>query len=157
MFGWNLQGRQEIHEEGNAETSGRPSYVSNNTYVVKTTTTVKHYVKLHFTRSLSLPNLDKIKHVEAEYFGLQFPAPPSLVGPFVTMGFFGLCALTTFPTIAQDPGGGFGALVIFGGLVALGYWWLTKRQKARSEARETCAASAKRIKELRADIGVLMG
>jgi len=54
MIGWNLQGRQEIHEDGDDyEQLG--------------------YVSLHFTRSLSLKNPDKVKHIEAAYFSLPFP------------------------------------------------------------------------------------
>ncbi|MDI6759864.1 MAG: hypothetical protein QMD05_03470 [Candidatus Brocadiaceae bacterium] len=75
LFGWNLQNRQEIHEKGDAY--GRPSYISGNTYITKTT--IKHYVKLHFVRGLSLPNLDKIKKIETEYLNLPFPPSISLV------------------------------------------------------------------------------
>lgn len=77
MFGWNLQGRQEIHEEG--EAYGRPSWLDKSEYVIKTK--VYHYVKLHFVRSLSLPNLDKIQELENEYFGLYPPAFPRLFPP----------------------------------------------------------------------------
>jgi len=75
MFGWNLQGRQEMHEEGDAY--GSPSLLDSSTYVIKTK--VSHYVKLHFVRPLSLPNLDRIKPLEAQYFGLPFPEFPRLV------------------------------------------------------------------------------
>ncbi len=75
-FGWNLQGRQEMHEEGDAYGSPSENLLGGSTYVIKTT--VKHYVKLHFVRSLSLPNLDRIKPLEAEYFGLPFPEFPRL-------------------------------------------------------------------------------
>lgn len=155
MFGWNLQGRQEIHEEGNAETTGRPSYVSNNTYVVKTTTTVKHYVKLHFTRSLSLPNLDRIKQIEAEYFSLAFPGPASLVGPIVLMGFFGIGVFPAFAQMSQNVGAGLGMLAFYGVFVALGYLWLQSRLKKRREAAATCAKSAERMQELRAALSPL--
>ena len=74
-FGWNLQGRQEIHKEG--EAYGRPSYIDSSEYIIKTT--VYHYVKLHFVRNLSLPNIERIKALEARYFGLPFPNFPRLV------------------------------------------------------------------------------
>ena len=83
MFGWNLQGRQEIHEEG--EAYGRPSYIDSSEYLIKTT--VYHYVKLHFTRSLSLPNLERIKELEAQYFSLPFPKFPRLFPPGGIFGF----------------------------------------------------------------------
>jgi len=77
LFGWNLQGRQEVHEEGDAY--GRPSYLDRTTYLIKTK--VYHYVKLHFVRSLSLPNLDKIRELENEYLSLPVPRFPSIVPP----------------------------------------------------------------------------
>ena len=156
MFGWNLQGRQEIHEEGNAETTGRPSYVSNNTYVVKTTTTVKHYVKLHFTRSLSFPNLDKVKQIEAEYFSLAFPGPASLVGPIVLMGFFGIGVFPALGVMSQNVGAGLGMLAFYGVFVWLGYLWLKSRQKQRRDAAATCAKSMERMRELRAALESLV-
>lgn len=89
QWGWNLQSRQEIHEEGDA-TVGRS--VLGDTYVIKTK--VSHYVKLHFARSLSLPNLDRIRPLENEYNGLtvDFPTlipggiPPVLVFVLVLFG-----------------------------------------------------------------------
>ena len=79
LFGWNLQGRQEIHEEGDAY--GRPSYISSDTYVVKTK--VRKYVKLHFVRDLDLPNLEKIRNLETEYFNLPYPGTQSLLWPII--------------------------------------------------------------------------
>jgi len=156
MFGWNLQGRQEIHEEGNAETHGRPSYVSSNTYVVKTTTTVKQYVKLHFTRSLNLPNLDQVKQIEAEYLSLPFPGPGSLVGPIVLMGLIGIGGVyPAFARMGHNVARGLGELVFWGVFIALGYLWLTTRLKKRRQAAATCAKSAARMQELRAALSPL--
>lgn len=83
IFGWNLQGRQEIHEEG--EAYGRPSYIDSNEYLIKTT--VYRYVKLHFKRSLNLPNLEKIKELEEQYYSLSFPKFPHLFPPGGIWGF----------------------------------------------------------------------
>jgi hypothetical protein len=74
-FGWNLHGRQEIHEQGDAY--GRPSYIDSSEYIIKMT--VHNYVKLHFVRDTGLPNLDKIKSLEAQYFNVPFPEFPKLV------------------------------------------------------------------------------
>lgn len=82
-FGWNLHGRQEIHEKGDAY--GRPSFIDRSEYIIKTK--VYHYVKLHFTRSLSLPNLERIKALEAKYFSLPFPKFPRLAPPGGLFGF----------------------------------------------------------------------
>lgn len=75
-FGWNLQSRQEIHEEG--DTVGRPSIFAefNHTYLV--TTKVHHYVKLHFVRSLNLKNYAEIKRIEDECRNQPFPPLPTL-------------------------------------------------------------------------------
>lgn len=70
-FGWSLQNRQEIHEQGDAY--GRPSLIGSD-YIIKTS--VQKYVKLHFARSLSLPNLDAIKALEAQYNNLSYPDFP---------------------------------------------------------------------------------
>jgi hypothetical protein len=82
-FGWNLQGRQEIHEAGDAY--GRPSFIDRTDYIVKVR--VSHYVKLHFARSVDLPNLDRIKALEAQYFSLPFPNFPRLFPPGGVLGF----------------------------------------------------------------------
>jgi hypothetical protein len=74
-FGWNLHGRQEINAKG--EAYSKPSYLDKSTYLIKIE--VYNYVKLHFVRSLSLPNLDKIKEIENEYFSLHSPVFPRLV------------------------------------------------------------------------------
>ena len=76
-FGWNLQNRQEIHEKGDA--FGRPSFLDSSEYLIKTK--VSHYVKLHFSRNLSLPNIDKIREFENEYFRVPFPVFPRLAPP----------------------------------------------------------------------------
>ena len=95
MFGWSLQGRQEIHEEGNAYGYGGTfNGIGSYTTVVE----VSKYVKLHFVRPLSLPNLDRIKQLETQYFNMVFPQFPRLipggilgfifVGPFLPFWFF---------------------------------------------------------------------
>ena len=71
IFCWNLLSRQEMHEEGNTE--GYPSLLGDE-YIIKTK--VNHYVKLHFSRNLRLPNLEKIRVLEQEYFGLDTPSIP---------------------------------------------------------------------------------
>lgn len=80
-FGWSLQNRQEMHEEGDAY--GRHSLLGDE-YIIKTK--VYHYVKLHFVRSLSLPNLDKIRVLENEYLGLPEPPFPKLAPPGGLLG-----------------------------------------------------------------------
>jgi len=142
MFGWNLQSRQEIHEEG--EAYSRPSYLDSSTYVIKTK--VKHYVKLHFVRPLNLPRLDQIKQIESEYFNLSFPVSPSLVWPVV---------ITLLPipgTIAGifDPKGpGFAILIVTIPWIVLGYRWIKSRMKKRNVARETCEQSLRKMEELK--------
>lgn len=131
MFGWNLQGRQEIHEEG--EAYGRPSYLDSSTYVIKTK--VSHYVKLHFVRSLSLPNLDQIKQIEQEYFNLPFPAPPtfkSFIWPALFV-LFGIISLTN-----SEIEGGIPLFLMFSGL---GGWWFYSKIKKRQKNIAICEQS----------------
>ena len=74
LFGWNLQGRQEIHEEG--DTEGGPDLIGDG-YTIKTR--VDKYVKLHFIRGAETPNIRRIKELEAEYNALDRPDYPALV------------------------------------------------------------------------------
>lgn len=140
MFGWNLQNRQEIHEEGDAE--GRPALFGDG-YVMNIK--VKHYVKLHFARSLTLPNLDRIRKIEGEYESRPFPSPPSIKWPYILTGFFVLGVLIGNP---QDP---ITARVVFGLLTAAGVYWIRSRGKKRTEAIAICQASVTRRAELLAE------
>lgn len=137
QFGWSLQGRQEIHEEGDAE--GAPSILGDK-YVIKTK--VSHYVKLHFVRSLSLPNLDQIKKIESEYFNLPFPEPPtikSFIWPSLFV-FGGLISLTN-----SDTGAGIVGFLLLGGL---GGWWFYSKVKKRQKNLAICNQTIKRQEEL---------
>lgn len=137
-FGWNLQGRQEFHEEGDAY--GRPSDFTN-TYIIKTK--VSHYVKLHFARSLSLPNLEQIKLIESAYLSLPFPVLPSVksyLWPilFLFVGFFGF--------VDEPVGWGFP----LGGLMAVGLGGLVLFAKIMKRKKNLgiCEQSLKQRDEL---------
>ena len=137
-FGWSLQGRQEIHEEG--EAYGRPSYLSDSTYVIKTK--VSHYVKLHFIRSHGLPGLAQIRQLESQYFELPFPAVPvlkSFIWPVVLI-LMGLASVTN-----PDTGTGVFGLVVFGGL---GAWWLYSKIQKRQRNTAVCMDSVRRQGEI---------
>lgn len=82
LFGWNLQGRQELHEEG--EAFAQRSIWSDD-YIIKTK--VYNYVKLHFVRDLNLPNLKEIHKLEDQYYSLSVPKYPSLIPPGGIFGF----------------------------------------------------------------------
>ena len=120
MFGWNLQGRQEVQQQG--EAYGRPSYLDSGTYVIKTT--VYNYVKLHFVRSLAFPNLDQIRQIEAEYFNLPFPPPVGFKLPGCFTAFFAVGVLVAAPMMMVGEGvlQGLGALAVYGAFVALGIY-----------------------------------
>lgn len=145
MFGWNLQSRQEIHQEGDAY--GRPSYLDSNTYVVKTT--VHHYVKLHFVRNVTLPNLERIRQLETEYFGLAFPPPASLLWPIIltVIPIPGGLAMLADPLGKQGSPGLFG-LVIVAGWVFLAVRWINKRRTQNADAAQTRETSSKRANEI---------
>jgi len=81
-FGYELQKRQDIHAIFNRGMAFDIRYlepIDGSSYVVNQITS--KYVKLHFTRSLGFPNLDKIKQIELEYNNLSFPSGPSLAVP----------------------------------------------------------------------------
>ena len=88
-FGWNLAERQEIHEEGDTEGDFSLSsklFSTYDEYVVKTR--VSKYVKLHFARDRSLPNLAEIRTLEEEDNELEreIPSLPWLPSLFTIGG-----------------------------------------------------------------------
>ena len=149
MFGWSLQNRQEIHEEGDA-------YIDSDyggSYTIKTK--VSHYVKLHFSRDLSLPNLGQIQQIEQEYFSLPFPASPPQTWPVIFTSFFVFVLISSFATIFS-PGATFGAvggaMAIFAIPTVLSLLWLKSRVKKRKAAKQICQQSLQRIEELIAQL-----
>jgi hypothetical protein len=150
-FGWNLQGRQEIHEEGDAY--GAPSLFSDS-YVIKTK--VHHYVKLHLVRPVALPNIDKIKSLENEYSSLPFPALPSLKGPTILTGFGVLAVLIGFASIGQPGSPGIGGLVVYFAILAAGVLWVRSRLAKKRAATEVCTSSLRRMEEIRASLPSLL-
>jgi hypothetical protein len=152
MFGWALQGRQEIHEEGDAY--GRPSLIDSSTYVVKTK--VSHYVKLHFVRSLALPNLTEAKNLEAQYFNLPFLKVPGLGWP---IGFtaFGIFGLIIYLAVLNRPGStAIGGVIFYAVWVALGLCWVKSRKKKRAAAEANNHASIARMQEIRGQVTSLL-
>jgi hypothetical protein len=142
MFGWSLQSRQEIREEG--EAYSRPSLLGDE-YIIKTK--VYHYVKLHFTRNLSLPNLDKVKQIESEYFSLPFPPPPSWKGPIILTAIW----LFIVPCGLMAIEGTLANIVYLGGIALCGFWFYSTWKK-RKAARQICEQSLHRAKELVAQL-----
>lgn len=139
-FGWNLQGRQEIHEEGDAY--GRPGYLDSSTYIVKVK--VSHYVKLHFVRALSLPNIQGIKQLETEYANLEFPQLPGLGWPIGITAFFALGVIMAL----ANPQFGVPAAAFYLILAALGAFWISRRLPKRKAATEQQARSIARAGEI---------
>ncbi len=69
-FFWNLLSSQEIKNIDNRlESRGDTIYQVHKS---------EHYVKLVFSRDIETPNLDKIKKLESEFFGLEQPKHPKL-------------------------------------------------------------------------------
>ena len=134
-FGWSLASRQEIHEEGDAY--GSPAVFSDS-YVIKTK--VSHYVKLHFSRSLSLPNLDKIKQIESDYMALPFPGLPTTKSFLWPVG----CILLGLFGFSQGSDMIAGSVI----LLALGGFWLYMKIQKRQKNLAICMQSLERQKEL---------
>lgn len=147
MFGWNLQGRQEIHEMG--DTRGGPNWTGTEYH---TRTKVYHYVKLHFTRSLSLPHLDRIKQIESEYFSLPFPKLPT--PPAGVAMFMGLMAFVTFIIVAMESV--FFALISTGVIIILGYFVVKLYSKRYNECVKIREQSNRRREELKAELSSLL-
>ena len=148
-FGWSLQGRQEMRVEGDAY--GRPSYLDSTTYLIKTK--VSHYVKLHFIRSLSIANLERIRALEAEYNSLPFPSPASLKGPGC-LTVFGVLAVLS--GVLQFRTVGVFGLIVYGAILVAGILWFQSASKKSSAARDICAASAQRMQEIRLEVKPLL-
>jgi len=164
-FGWNLHGRQEIHERGNAYGEWN---AAGTTYIIKQE--VSHYTKLHFVRSLRLPNLDKIRAIEQEYDNLPYPSLPSQ-GCAVALGVIGLglglCGLVSVVLGIAGGGareeGGLGLAVmailclgIIGVSVGLGVLWYRSNEKKRKAAMEIRLKSVHRAAELLAEAQKLL-
>lgn len=143
-FGWSLQGRQEIHARGDVE--GRPAILSNS-YVI--TTTVHHYVKLHFVRSLIIPNLERIRALEAENRSVLFLSPPTLTAPGCLIAFFAFGVVATLAAIGDPKSPGAFGVVMSATFVAIGVYWLRARMKTRSSALANNRESLQRMASLR--------
>ena len=151
-FGWNLQGRQEVHEQGDAY--GRPSLTDDSKYVV--TTKVQKYVKLHFVRSLAMQNLDRVRQLEQEYFGQQIPSTPTMTVPgcFTLFGVVGV--VVCLAMINQEGTPGIFGVIMYIVWVALGYLWIKSRQKKRAAAMAMREASLQRASAIRAEVASLV-
>jgi len=83
-FYWSLLGSQEIKNIDNRlERRGDTLYQVHKS---------EHYVKLVFSRDLEIPNLDKIKKLETEFFALEKPKFPKLF-PIFPWWAWGISAL----------------------------------------------------------------
>ena len=108
-FHWNLISSQEIKSVDNSlERRGDSLYNVRHT---------EHYIKLVFSRDLDLPNLQKLKALDNEYFSQPFPNDPPLI-PLGTFGLILLIGLILFYGVG---------LVLFG--VYLFVEYLPKKEK----------------------------
>ena len=160
MFGWSLQSRQEVYlEKGTYPDTSLPIIIMDE--IAKTRSyriEAEHHVKLHFARSLALPNLDRVREIESEYFNLPFPLPttsrPASVlkklGDCLAIGGALFLALIWFLMgIALLWEG------IAGGLFPIGlatavvlYLWRTRKKKRKAEeARREEEEKARQIRQ----------
>ena len=150
IFGWNLQGRQEIHEE--RESLGKEAVFSDR-YIIKTK--ISHYVKVSLVRNLALPNLDKVRRLEAEYRSLPYPrfaGAKSYLWPILIL------LLAVYGGSRGQPGDAQNALIL--GALA-GIWLAIKialflnRTKIRAETeqrRQELAAQAEALLRLPGEV-----
>jgi len=143
-FGWNLQNRQEMHVEGDSLTKFERRPFGTDAFVTRTK--ISHYIKLHFSRNLGLPNLEHIRRLEAEYNSLPFPRIPGLrsfLWPALLV-LVGLISLSGKDTLG-------GALI----LMALGGTWLVWKITTYSKNSAICSSSAARQQELLREVQAL--
>ncbi len=153
IFGWNLQGRQEILGPlQKADTSDNLAVAIWRGGVEATTDKVyvrrDHYVKLHFARSLNMPNLGKLKEIEAECTSLPFPGAVSLKGPGCFTLFWAIGIVPALATMGKNVAPGAFALIFYCLMVALGVFWIRRRLAKNRSAEEIRQRSAARGAEL---------
>lgn len=120
-FHWSLLGSQEIKvQDSHLESRGDSIY---------SVTQSEHYVKLTFSRDLSLPNLKEIKQLETEFFDLPRPKYPKL--------FPGHIALWLIAT------------VFYGiGLIGWIVYYLTYYKPRKEEADQVVEQTSRKRKEI---------
>ena len=124
-FHWSLIGSQEIKTVDNhLERRG------DEIYQVRSS---EHYVKLTFSRELELPNLNEIKKLEDDYFGLPSPYYPKLFP--IHIGVWGVLAL----------------LYGLGIVIWLLYYFLSYKKK-KAEADRISESNAKRRQEILSEV-----
>jgi hypothetical protein len=162
FFGWNLHGRQEIigplQERGTSDNLFKEIGVGMMEGATGKKTFVRdHYVKLHFVRSLSLPNLGRIQKLEAEFRGLPLPpSPGGLVGPvlFTLMPLPGTLVGLADPLGTHGPG--FFILIVAVPWILLGISWIKKRKQKRAAVEAQHLASRKRASEIFQELPTLI-
>jgi len=146
LFGWNLHGRQEIIgplREAPPPNSLIGAMVRGATEGAKGKLYVRdHYVKLHFVRPLNLPNLDKLRQIEAEFANLPYPEAPGLGWPI------GLTAMFALGTIIGIPEMPVLSRITYAALTLLCGYWVSRRLRKREEARTIYQQSVARREEL---------
>lgn len=152
-FHWNLLNSQEIKTIDNRlERRGDRIYQVSNT---------EHYVKLVFSRDLDVPNLDKVRQLEQEFFSLPYPTYPRAFGCFMAIGLFVLFLVTFFlvGSLASSSGAqddsAFGIGLIVGLFSVVGVYVIYLRSiyiPKKQEADEMMAQTHKREMELLAAV-----
>jgi zinc-ribbon domain len=162
LFGWNLQNRQEVI--GHLRLAETPDNLGHAIWqgavegaTGKKTLEYDHYVKLHFARSVALPNLSRIKQLESEYFSLPFPGAKGILWPVI----FTLMPVPGALVALSDPlgkHGGPGLPVLVGAIVwiILGLRWVRGRRQKRAAAASTCAASRERAEAIKQEVARLL-
>ena len=162
FFGWNLQGRQEIVGPLHEQEASDNLFTAVARGVQEGATGRKtlerdHYVKLHFVRSLELPNLARIKQLEAEFHGLPVPVSPGgLLWPiiFTLIPIPGAIGMLSDPMGKQSPG--LIGLIVVAGWIFLGLRWIKKRRQKRNAADAQYADSRNRAAEIFRELPTLI-
>jgi hypothetical protein len=172
LFGWNLQGRQEIlgplrEAETPNSLLGSIGRSVGEEITGKKTYQYDHYVKLHFVRDLGLPNLPRIKELEQEAHNLPSPENPSLRGPYFILvcGYGGLILgflmAVTALFLKGTESSGVLAFGLFVALVSVAYIyggkkWLKSRKQKQQSAQAIREQSQRRAEEIGKELSSLL-
>lgn len=148
-FGWELVSRETVTDISEA-TIVPQTDASGNLQQAEVVPDTSRYVKLHFHRDQSLPNISRLRELEEEYYGLPKPDPGGYGYGIGFLGFAVWLYVLGAYIAPEDEGwffwsAGISAVI---GVVGIGSTW-NQRVKAKQVQRETRARVDEIAEELR--------
>ncbi len=137
-FGWNLLSSQEIKV--------MDSHLERRGDTIQSVTKSEHYIKLVFSREVDMPNLDRIKRLESEYFSFSYPGKKGFVGAIIIL----IISIICFAGVEGIAGVAAG--VLFLALFAFLVYITVKKNK---ELQELANSNARRQQEILKEVDQL--